>query len=162
MMSYTFFLHVRAASDFCSQCIENFLIISINQVTWSGPLRIITQLIVVKFNLYEERGHIYIRTVINIHKTTAKAQTAECKLLNNLEAMWNRNCFCFQLELSTTNIFVMGSAVHCSILWDFIKVYFGNKCVFQTFIFNFFSTSSSVSCRVNLSVESIQYASCDF
>lgn len=56
-------------------------------VIGSGPLRIITNLIVMKSNLYEEKGHIYIQTVINIHGTATKPQAAEYKLLNNLDLL---------------------------------------------------------------------------
>lgn len=43
--------------------------------------------IIMKSNLYKERGHICIQTVTNIHGTAPKSQTADDKLLKNLDSV---------------------------------------------------------------------------
>lgn len=54
-----------------------------------------------KFYLYEEKGHICIQTVINMHGTNTKSQTAAYYLFNNLDLVQNRKCILNNLSGKT-------------------------------------------------------------
>lgn len=47
---------------------------------WSGPVRSITNLMTIKFNLHNE-GDIYIQVVINLHRAETKRQTVAINCL---------------------------------------------------------------------------------